>query len=124
MTEGLKLDTEKDRWDLLPIKAVRGIVQVLTFGARKYAPDNWKHVPDARRRYYAAALRHMAAWWEGEQVDQESGLPHLAHAGCCLLFLASLPITDVIVSKGCPNCMHHVVTRNGVEVPCETTSQT
>jgi hypothetical protein len=85
-----KHDTEKPRWDLLPLEAVAPIVDVLTFGAKKYAPDNWRTVPEWRRRYYAAALRHIVAWREGERIDTESGLPHLAHAGCCLMFLASL----------------------------------
>jgi hypothetical protein len=85
--ERLKLDTEKDRWDLLPIGPVRQIVRVLTYGAKKYAPDNWLKVEEPQRRYYAAALRHLASWKSGERVDPESGFPHLAHAGCCILFL-------------------------------------
>jgi len=85
--EGQKLDDEKDRWDLLPVGSVRQVVRVLTYGARKYAPHNWQKVSHARERYFAASLRHLSAWWEGEKVDPESGLPHLAHATCCLLFL-------------------------------------
>lgn len=84
---GNKADDGKDRWDLLPTKAVRAVVKVLTFGAKKYAPENWRKVPDARRRYYAAALRHLTAWWEGETDDPETGLHHLAHAACCIIFL-------------------------------------
>lgn len=86
-TEGLKFDAQKDRWDLLPTAAVRQIVKVLTFGANKYGDDNWRHVPDARRRYYAAAMRHLTAWWEGTENDEETGVSHLAHAACCILFL-------------------------------------
>lgn len=85
--EGAKSDFGKDRFDLLPVGPVRWVVKVLTRGAEKYAVDNWQLVPDARRRYYAAALRHITAWWEGERSDPEWGLPHLAHACCCLLFL-------------------------------------
>jgi len=84
---GRKDDRGKPQWDLLPVASVRSIVEVLTFGAKKYAPNAWQSVPEARRRYYAATMRHLAAWWEGERLDEESGLPHLAHAGCCLLFL-------------------------------------
>lgn len=90
MLAGDKFDDSKPRWDLLPLKAVGAVVDVLTYGARKYQPDGWRKVPDARRRYYAAAMRHLAAWWGGSPVDEESGLPHLAHAACCLLFLAEL----------------------------------
>lgn len=84
---GRKDDAEKPRWDLLPFGPVREVVEVLTFGAKKYAPDNWQRVPEPRRRYFAAAMRHLTAWYEGEPRDPETGLSHLAHAACCLLFL-------------------------------------
>ena len=91
---GRKFDVDKNRWDLLPWNAVAEIVKVLTFGARKYAPNNWRYVPEARDRYFSALHRHMQAWWDGEKFDPETGLPHLAHAGCCLLFLLSLEKTN------------------------------
>ena len=72
---------------LLPWRAVQQIVSVLEFGAAKYGADNWQRVPEARQRYFDAAMRHLLAWWDGERLDAESGLPHLAHAGCCILFL-------------------------------------
>lgn len=84
---GVKFDGGKLRYSLLPQGTVGKVVEVLEFGARKYAADNWKHVPDARARYYDATQRHIDAWWNGEHADPETGLPHLAHAVCCLLFL-------------------------------------
>lgn len=86
---GVKHDSEKDRWDILPIGPIRQIVKVLSYGASKYPEaNNWQRVPDARRRYYAAAMRHLTAWWwDGEVTDGESGLSHLAHAATCLVFL-------------------------------------
>ena len=76
----------KPRLELLPSAALEQIAQVLTFGAAKYAANNWCR--GARwGRYYAALLRHLFAWWRGEDRDPETGLSHLAHAGCCLLFL-------------------------------------
>lgn len=88
MAEGLKADDGRDRWDLLPWEPTRDIVRVLGHGARKYSEKNWLKVENARARYFAAAMRHLFAWWAGEKLDRESGLPHLAHAGCNLLFLA------------------------------------
>lgn len=85
--QGRKDDHSKRRVDLLPVKALESVADVLTFGAEKYGDDNWQKVPDAKRRYYAASLRHLFAWWRGQQVDKDSGYPHLAHAGCCVLFL-------------------------------------
>lgn len=84
---GVKHDDGKDRWDLLPVGELTDIVKVLTYGARKYSAGQWMSVPDPINRYYAAMMRHIAAWRTGEIVDMESELPHLAHAGCCLLFL-------------------------------------
>jgi len=87
MQEGVKHDQGKAQWSLFPFSAAEPIVRVLMFGAKKYAVDNWKVVPDARRRYLDAAFRHLAAFSDGEKDDPESGLSHLAHAGCCILFL-------------------------------------
>lgn len=84
---GTKADAGKPRWSLLPAGTIAQVVAVLEAGATKYAPDNWMHVSDARTRYYDALQRHVEAWWRGERNDPETGLPHLAHAACCVLFL-------------------------------------
>jgi Domain of unknown function (DUF5664) len=88
--DGVKFDIGKPRWSLLPLRAVALVVDVLEYGAQKYAPDNWRKVPDWRQRYYDAAMRHILAWRLGGRLDAESGLPHLAHAICCLLFALEL----------------------------------
>lgn len=85
--EGVKKDEEKLMWNLLPIEEVEDIVKVLTYGAFKYKPDNWKYVSPPLDRYYAALLRHLIAWRKGEEIDSESGLSHLSHAATCCLFL-------------------------------------
>ena len=86
-TGGRKFDGGKLQYGLLPPLALKATVEILTFGAEKYEPDNWKHVPDSKRRYFDAMQRHLWAWKEGEQNDPESGKNHLAHAMCCLMFL-------------------------------------
>jgi hypothetical protein len=103
MTEGKKYDSGKPRWSLLPKGAVASIVDVLEFGAKKYAENNWQLVPDGKTRYYDAAMRHLEAWHNGELNDPETGLPHLAHAGCCLMFLGWLdgqPVADALDVEG------------------------
>lgn len=87
---GRKDDLEKLRWDLLPAEAVEAMVEVLTYGAKKYTPENWRKVPDWRWRYFAAAMRHLWAWKRGQKRDPESGKLHLAHAMCCIAFLLEL----------------------------------
>ncbi len=86
----MKHDSDKPRFDLMPWRGVASVIDVLTFGARKYAPRSWASVPDGYRRYFAALLRHLWARARGEVVDPESGLPHLAHAACNALFLVEL----------------------------------
>lgn len=94
---GLKYDTGKIRYDLYPIDAYEGCTKVLTFGAAKYAPNNWRLVDDAQNRYYSALIRHLNAQknhvdngGKGLALDDETGLPHLDHAQCCLVFLREL----------------------------------
>jgi len=84
--EGRKYDGEKPRMYLLPPKAITEVSKVLTFGASKYDEDNWKKLDNLQNRYTGAALRHIFAHMDGEELDPETELDHLAHAMCCLLF--------------------------------------
>lgn len=86
MENGTKFDNDKLRYDLVPVNAMEEFVAVLTHGAAKYSPDNWKYVENLQDRYYAAAMRHLEAFRSGEILDKESGKNHLAHAICCLFF--------------------------------------
>lgn len=87
---GRKFDAGKLDYTLLPFEAVDEIVKVLMFGAQKYDRDNWRHVEDAMQRYTAAAFRHLTAYNKGEATDPETGISHLAHVGCCILFMLAL----------------------------------
>lgn len=84
--EGRKDDSDKVRMELLSIPALNGTARVLTFGANKYADRNWEKGIDYSR-VYGAMLRHMTAWWGGEDHDPETGESHLNHAACCVMFL-------------------------------------
>lgn len=76
----------KTRFDLIPFAAIGEIADVLAYGAKKYSANNWCRGTEWGR-YFSALCRHIFAWWRGEDRDPETGLSHLAHAGCCLLFL-------------------------------------
>jgi len=82
----MKFDQDKPDWSLLDLNLIEDVVKVLTYGAKKYDRDNWHKVD--KNRYFAAALRHITAYQRGEKTDSETGLSHLAHAQCCLIFLA------------------------------------
>lgn len=82
----IKFDGSKPRMELLPAVAIEEIAKVLTFGAVKY--DSWNWAKGFKwSRLLGAALRHLFAFMRGEDKDPESGLSHLAHAGCCIVFL-------------------------------------
>ena len=85
---GLKFDSGKPDWTLLPWLGLAPVVNVLEFGAVKYERDNWQLVDNAEQRYQAACFRHLIAIINGEEIDPESGLPHTAHLACNSLFLS------------------------------------
>lgn len=85
-TAGNKWDGDKLRLDLIPPSLSWAVGSVLTFGAQKYGDRNWEAGIEWNR-CYGALLRHLTAWWGGENLDPESGKSHLWHAACCLTFL-------------------------------------
>lgn len=84
---GARYNHNKTRYDLIPLSTLKDCADVFSYGANKYAEWNWAKgmkwsVP------YACALRHLQAWYEGEDTDPESGLPHLGHVMCNLVMLS------------------------------------
>lgn len=56
---------------------------VMATGTKKYGAYNWCDNRMKASTYYNAMLRHLYAWWIGEDIDPESGLPHIAHLRSC-----------------------------------------
>ena len=84
----IKYDHDKTDWSLMPFEAIEEINKVLDFGANKYAAHNWKKGEGFKyTRVLNSLLRHIFAYMRGEDKDPESGLSHLAHAGCNIVFL-------------------------------------
>lgn len=94
MNEGRKDDQDKDMWELLPPDALMEVTKVFTFGAKKYGVRNWE-LGMGWGRVFGAACRHLWAFWRGEENDPETGYSHLAHAGCCILFLLAYQLRKV-----------------------------
>lgn len=82
--KGFKLDEGKVPLHLLSPVAIEQLGKVLAYGATKYAPNQWRGGM-AWSRMLGALLRHTFAFMKGEDMDSESGLPHLAHAMCCAM---------------------------------------
>lgn len=78
------------RFDLLAAPFLWELAEVCGFGAAKYSDDNWRKGYDWGLSY-GAMQRHLHQFWMGEELDSESGLPHLAHAAwhCMVLYAFS-----------------------------------
>lgn len=84
---GDRQNQNKRKWTLVDYPTLQGMVSVLEFGERKYSRDNWK-----KGLYYTetadSLMRHLVAFLSGEDIDPESGLPHVDHIQCNAHFLA------------------------------------
>jgi len=85
------LSVSKPMFAAITPKFLLGLANVLTFGATKYGRDNWKKCPaNQLDLYWDALYRHINAHRAGEELDQETGLSHLSHAACNLMFIQEL----------------------------------
>jgi Domain of unknown function (DUF5664) len=100
---GLKYDGFKPPLSLLPGRSLRAIGEVMAYGKVKYDAHNWRK-GISHSRLLDAALRHLSSVCDGELIDKESGLRHLAHAATNLLFLLDMQEThtelDDLYKKG------------------------
>jgi hypothetical protein len=89
-TEAVKYDAGKIDWSILPIGPSKEIIKVFTYGEQKYARGNYLNAGGLKyHRVLNSLLRHVHAFMEGEDLDPETGLSHLAHAGCNIYMLLS-----------------------------------
>lgn len=97
---GVKHDNGKNRLDLIPPEAINEIARAFTHGSVKYGDHNWRE-GICTSRLYGATLRHLNAYWGGEDIDEDSGLHHLALAGAeiCML-ISSQKYDDRYRAKG------------------------
>lgn len=93
MSQGRKFDQGKPMVSLIPSAPLIEVARVLTFGAKKYDSHNWRAGINYSR-LYDASLRHTLASKEGEDLDPESGLNHLAHGICGLMFLLEYQLSS------------------------------
>lgn len=82
--------TKEERFDLLPTEALAKVARHYGIGAQKYAAHNWRRGYEWSKSY-AALMRHLTAFWGGEDIDEETGSPHMAavtfHALALLTFM-------------------------------------
>jgi hypothetical protein len=84
--QALRYNQGKLQWSLVDFKSLEGLVNVLEYGANKYAPNNWKKGMPVTQ-VSESLMRHLFAYLQGEDVDPESGCRHLSHVMCNVMFL-------------------------------------
>ena len=135
MTQKLKKDAGKLRYDLIPPEALTALAEIYTFGLSKgYGEESWREV--SIKRYIGAFLRHWVAYLMNHKgKDQESGHCHIKHVlwnavtlcmKTCYMEEESRELTEGVilkrkseplpVQKGCWNCKHKSLTGN--REPC------
>jgi len=81
----IKQSNAKPMFQLIEPMFTKGLALGLTHGAHKYFVNSWKQVPEVE--YCGALGRHLNAHFSGEYIDQDTGLLHLDHAACDLMFI-------------------------------------
>lgn len=100
---GRKDDSGKLRFTLFPIEALKPVLRVLEFGARKYAPGGWRRVEDAEERYRNALHRHFTEVLLGNDLDDGEGGTGESHYACVAvnaLFLVGIREIRLAREKG------------------------
>lgn len=79
----------------LPVNVLFEVGVGMLEGARKYGRHNWRAIGVRASVYFDAAMRHLAQWWEGEDLDADSGVHHVTKAIACLLVLRDAQIREM-----------------------------
>ena len=85
------------RYSLIPVPALDIMAQLYGFGAEKYEAHNWRNGYEWSKSF-DSLFRHAAAALDGEDIDPETGLPHLAgaafHCFTLMVFMQEHPEFD------------------------------
>ena len=91
---GMRFNTGKTRFDLIPQSWIRSLAQILTVGAAKYEPRNWE-----KGLSYSETLgslhRHLDSWLNGERYDKETKCHHLGHVAWNALALMTMELRGI-----------------------------
>lgn len=83
--KAMRFNDSKPKWSLVHFESLVPMIRVLEFGATKYAPFNWQKPMDTKE-ILESMQRHLAALFDGEEIDSESGLSHMGHIQCNAMF--------------------------------------
>lgn len=85
---------KKVPFSTIPAPVIGEVGLALLEGARKYGRHNWRTLGVRASVYYDGTLRHLTDWYEGEDVDADSGLSHVTKAIASLVVLRDAMINE------------------------------
>ncbi len=96
----------------IPMTALIHEAHAFDDGQMKYGPFNWRHTGVSLSTYYAAAMRHLMQYWDGEDYDPISGVHHLAHArACCAILLDTFELGSLVDDRPPPGPLPELIRR-------------
>lgn len=97
LKKAIKYDGGKPKMALVPPRAIESVARVMTFGAMKYAAENYLAGDMTYRQLLSACGRHINTFLQNEDTDAESLQSHLANGACCLLMLLEGILTGTMI---------------------------
>lgn len=97
---------KKVPFSTVPAEVIADIALGMLEGARKYGRHNYRIAGVRASVYYDAALRHLMAWWEGEDIDPDSGLHHVTKALTSLTVLRDAMLNEKVTDDRPPSFLH------------------
>lgn len=80
----------------IPLPPLFEVGLAMLEGACKYGRHNYRIAGIRASVYFDAAMRHLASWWEGEDIDPDSGIPHVSKAMACLVILRDAQMRNLV----------------------------
>lgn len=94
---------KKVPFSTVPSPVIAEVGLAMLEGALKYGRHNYRAIGVRTSVYYDAALRHLTAFWEGQDIDPDSGLPHVVKAIACLAVLRDSQLIGNVVDDRPPS---------------------
>ncbi len=97
------MGVNKVAFSTLSMPVIAEMAVGMTEGGMKYGRHNYRNAGIRASVYYDAAMRHLTAWWEGEDIDKDSGLSHIAKAMTTLMVLRDAQLRDMVTDDRPPS---------------------
>lgn len=88
------IGSHKVPFSVIPCPVLAEMALGMAEGGCKYGKWNWRAIEIEAEAYYNAAQRHLMAWWEGEDIDPDSGLNHVTKVLTTLTVLRDAMLQD------------------------------